>query len=172
MEELKKRCEEEINREGRTDRRRTIEIENKHNEDIVIKEAICSHGIRLGGNIASLSTEHLDKQGQYRVVLDESSGTLSWPVMLLYPETQQSDLIAEFNEDSTLGDQLEVVLSDPPAWDTEGKYKMGRVRVAVFMEGDNKYCNARMDQTLLSILKHPSYILTSLVPTLHLYCKK
>ena len=171
MEELKKRCEEEINTEGRSEIRRAAERENRHNEEIKITEAIYSHGIRVGGSLASLDTQQLENQGQYRVVL-EPNGSLSWPVMLLYPETQQSDLIVAFNENSTLGDQLEVVLSDPPAWDTEGKYKIGLVRVAVFMEGEKKYFNARMDQTLLSILKHPSYVLTSLVPTLHLYCKK
>ena len=172
MEELRKSCQEKLSREAISDKRRNIERENKQREDIRIIQAILSRGIRTGGSIASLCVEDLEKQGQYRLTLDESSGTLSWPVMLLYPETQQSDLIAGFNENSSLGDQLEVVLSEPPAWDTEAKYKMGRVRVAVFMEGEKKYYNARLDQTLLSILKHPSYILTSLVPTLYLHCKE
>ncbi|KAI6646543.1 tetratricopeptide repeat domain 4-containing protein [Oopsacas minuta] len=171
MLELKMRCETERNKEDKNKERRILHREDRLIEDNKIIELIFSHGIKVGGSINGLSTTHLEKQGQYKVMID-SDGSLCWPVMLLYPETQQSDLISEFNEKSTLGDQLEVVLSEAPAWDTEGKYTMERVRVAVYMEAEKKYYNARMNQSLLSILKHKSYVLTSLVPTLHLYCKK
>lgn len=171
MVELKKKCEMEKEKENRNKERTSMDREEELVNENKIIELIFSRGIRVGGSIRGLNATHLEKQGQYRIAVD-TDGSLNWPVMLLYPETQQSDLIAAFNENSLLQDQLEVVLSDPPAWDTEGKYTMGRVRAAVYMEAEEKFYNVRMNQTLLSILKHKDFVLTSLVPTLHLYCKK
>ena len=170
MVELKKKCEIEKEIEDRNEDKRSVDREEELVNENKIIELIFSRGIKLGGSIRGLSITHLEKQGQYRIAVG-TDGSLNWPVMFLYPETQQSDLIAAFNENSLLQDQLEVVLSDPPAWDTEGKYTKGRIRAAVYMEGEQKFYNVRMNQTLLSILTHKSFVLTSLVPTLHLYCK-
>ena len=169
--DIKLKCEQEIETEAINRKKKTIEEEMKRREAVAIIEAIHSREIRVGGSIAGLDTPHIEKQGEFRVVL-ELDGSLSWPIVLLYPETQQSDLIARFNENSTLREQLEVVLSESPGWDTEGRYNVGSVRVAVLMEGENQYFNVKMEQTLLSILKHPKYILTSLAPSLYLHCKK
>jgi hypothetical protein len=43
-----------------------------------------------------------------QVYLDRATGALVWPVMLLYPEYDQSDFIAEFNDASALEDHFEV----------------------------------------------------------------
>jgi hypothetical protein len=43
-----------------------------------------------------------------QVYLDGATGALVWPVMLLYPEYDQSDFIAEFNDAGALEDHFEV----------------------------------------------------------------
>ncbi|RKO83911.1 hypothetical protein BDK51DRAFT_37278 [Blyttiomyces helicus] len=55
--------------------------------------------------------------------LDPETNRLTWPVLLAYPEYNQTDLIAAFHEDSTFADQLDVVFEHPPEWDARGEYR-------------------------------------------------
>ncbi|KAI8804567.1 hypothetical protein BJ742DRAFT_760381 [Cladochytrium replicatum] len=60
---------------------------------------------------------------EHKVTLNKEDGRLYWPVFFLYPEHKESDLIAQFHEDSTFRDHLETMFDDPenrPGWDPEG----------------------------------------------------
>mmetsp|Transcript_21766 Transcript_21766/g.56507 ORF Transcript_21766/g.56507 Transcript_21766/m.56507 type:complete len:181 (-) Transcript_21766:351-893(-) len=55
-----------------------------------------------------------------------------WPTLFIYPESQQSDGLAEFDENDTIEEQLQRILPDsgPPApWDSEFKYRASTVEV-------------------------------------------
>ena len=72
---------------------------------------------------------------QSRVHLD-AENKLIWPVMILYPETHQTDFIQNFNEDILLAEQLEQLFSEPPEWDTERRYTLQNINV--YFEGKDK----------------------------------
>lgn len=47
-----------------------------------------------------------------------------FPVVLLYPQYHQSDMVSQFHEDTTLGAHLDMMFPHPPSlpWDTKGEY--------------------------------------------------
>ncbi|KAJ3004706.1 hypothetical protein HKX48_001077 [Thoreauomyces humboldtii] len=62
-------------------------------------------------------------QGDHRPTFDSTTDTLSFPVVFLYPEHSQSDLIALFREDDTFQDHLDLMFGDQrPAWDADETY--------------------------------------------------
>ena len=58
--------------------------------------------------------------------IDPESGVVTWPVLFLYEEHQQTDFIKQFREDETFLEHLSYMFkpNDPIGWDTEGKYKL------------------------------------------------
>jgi Cns1/TTC4 Wheel domain len=57
---------------------------------------------------------------------------MTWPVLLLYPYSNQSDLVAAMGEHDVLADHLATVFPDegPPAqWDRAFQYKCSTVEV-------------------------------------------
>ena len=68
-----------------------------------------------------LSPEDPHPSGR-RVHLD-ADGCLVWPVLFLYPEFGQTDLVEAFGEDQTFKEHLDVILGDEcPPWDEKGLY--------------------------------------------------
>lgn len=53
------------------------------------------------------------------------------PVLFLYPQHRETDLVAAFHEDTTLGDQLAAMFPAPRSapWDAAGEYVAGRLSV-------------------------------------------
>ncbi|CAD1478675.1 unnamed protein product, partial [Heterotrigona itama] len=72
---------------------------------------------------------------QSRVHLDIQN-KLIWPVMILYPEMQQTDFIQNFHEDTLLLEQLEQLFNEPPEWDSEERYTIENINV--YFEGKDK----------------------------------
>lgn len=62
----------------------------------------------------------------------DPTSDLSFPTILLYPLSSQTDLIAEFPLLSTLNDQLSIVLEESPSWDVQHEYTIDNVEC--FME--------------------------------------
>ncbi|KAI9350576.1 hypothetical protein DFJ73DRAFT_642951 [Zopfochytrium polystomum] len=61
----------------------------------------------------------------HRPTLDAATGKLAFPVLFLYPEFSESDLIASFHEDDAFADHIEAMFGDPaqaPGWDKERAY--------------------------------------------------
>ena len=59
-------------------------------------------------------------------------GTLVWPVLFLYPEFGETDLIQEFRESDRFIDHLREVFSQPPPWDQHCHYTLPALRVCLF----------------------------------------
>jgi small subunit ribosomal protein S7e len=56
---------------------------------------------------------------------DPAEKTLVFPVFFLYPQHATSDIISEFNEDTTFAAHLETMFPPrvpPPEWDQKGEY--------------------------------------------------
>ncbi|KAG8132446.1 hypothetical protein E2320_010290 [Naja naja] len=73
---------------------------------------------RLKMSLDGLSSE----SGSGAKVYLEDTGSLTWPVLFLYPEHGQTDFISAFHEESRFSDHLVVMFEESPAWDTERKY--------------------------------------------------
>ncbi|XP_078041559.1 DNA polymerase interacting tpr containing protein of 47kD [Augochlora pura] len=100
---------------------------------------------------------------QSRVHLD-SENKLVWPVMILYPETHQTDFIQNFHEETLLIDQLEQLFSEPPEWDTEKRYTLQNINV--YFEGKDKYSvhKVNVHQPLGKILQNERFIVRGGTP--------
>ncbi|XP_060087854.1 tetratricopeptide repeat protein 4 isoform X2 [Heteronotia binoei] len=77
----------------------------------------------ISASLAEMSLDGFSSQSATgsKVCLDEN-GSLSWPVLFLYPEHGQSDLVSAFHEESRFIDHLMVMFEELPPWDTERKY--------------------------------------------------
>lgn len=102
----------------------------------------------------------------------DKRGKLHFPVLILYEEFMVTDFIQDFIEDDKLSEQLRPLFAEKAPWDEEGNYRMDTIEV--YFEADmaklldkreapenkstKKYIKCNLNDTLLSILKHPNYI--------------
>lgn len=108
--------------------------------------------------------------GDYKLYLD-AVGHLHWPVFFAYPESQQSDLIGDWDEEDTFRDQLAVVF-DPNGplapWDPARRYRPDTVEVyfeAVRADGTIGLAKVGPSLTLRKVLTHPQYTVVDRVPS-------
>merc|ERR1712080_794658 len=123
----------------RDERKRRVAEKKKKEEDEIL-QIIRERGIRIGKgkgeknlDLSDLEPSHpaaVQKRGH----LDES-GQLVWPVLMLYPEHEETDFIEEFREGDRIEDHLEVLFEESPPWDAEGRYRPDTVAV-YFEDGD------------------------------------
>ncbi|XP_075615441.1 tetratricopeptide repeat protein 4 isoform X2 [Balearica regulorum gibbericeps] len=78
----------------------------------------------------SLDGFHSDNATGAKVHLD-ADGNLSWPVLFLYPEHEQTDFIAAFHENSRFIDHLMVMFAELPPWDLERKYLPSNLEISL-----------------------------------------
>jgi hypothetical protein len=77
---------------------------------------------------------------------DAADKVLHWPVVLLYPQHEQSDLIQDFDERHTLADHLKLMFdpAQPAApWDAEREYAPGSVTLYFATETANVKMDAK-----------------------------
>lgn len=91
-----------------------------------------SRGITLahtsGGGAGGLSLEEPHPSGK-RVHLDKD-GALVWPVLFLYPEFGQTDLVEAFVENQLFEEHVDAMLgSERPPWDVKNQYTPSNVEV-------------------------------------------
>jgi len=101
--------------------------------------------------LPDLEPEHPTAAGS-RVQLNKS-GELVWPVLLMYPEYQQTDFIQHFNERHSFCEQLEVVFGEgsPPApWDRQHAYTLPRL--CLYFEASDGLVRLPLDCSLREAL--------------------
>jgi tetratricopeptide (TPR) repeat protein len=98
-------------------------------------------------------------------------GQLLWPVIFIYPQVGQTDFVPDMHEDSTLEDQLDVLLGDPtnrPAWDQEGKFipkkSGGQLKIGFFDSDAGEMVPVDPKQTLKQIMTSSKFVLASANP--------
>lgn len=152
----------------RDDRKRQAVEKKKKKEADKILETIKERGIRISKckgeknlDLSDLEPSH-PAAFQKRVHLDES-GQLVWPVLMLYPEHEETDFIEEFRESDHFNDHLEVLFEESPPWDAEGRY--GPDTVAVYFEdGEERLHQVAPDWTLCQALTTKGYIVKAGTP--------
>lgn len=131
----------------------------------VLQQAQLLEAIRLRGIRLSPKENPLPEDAPHRVRMDEESGHLLWPVLFLYPESKETDLVAEWDETVEFEDQLEAILAERPAWDTEGRYGAPS-EIEVFLEDKaaGKLVRIRQSNSLLKVLMNERCVVENGVP--------
>ncbi|CAG8475500.1 4871_t:CDS:2 [Acaulospora morrowiae] len=99
-----------------------------------------------------------------------SENQLVWPVMFLYPEYKETDFIAEFNEENTFQDHLDVMFENPAPWDASHRYKPDNVQVYheyILTTGNEvkpKLLKIANSCTLKEVLSHPRCVVKNGIP--------
>ncbi|KAJ2664537.1 HSP70/90 co-chaperone [Coemansia sp. RSA 1200] len=108
-----------------------------------------------------------------QVSLDESSGHLLWPVVFVYPEAKQSDLVERFDETRTLREMLrDQVLALPPPWDNANRPKYTVDNIDAFfihrpvggLDRDERLVKIGLDTCLASALDNEKFVIRDGVP--------
>ncbi|KAJ2522831.1 HSP70/90 co-chaperone [Coemansia sp. RSA 1939] len=108
-----------------------------------------------------------------QVSLDESTGRLLWPVVFVYPEAKQSDLVERFDETRTLREMLrDEVLAHPPPWDSPSRPKYSVDNIDAFfihrpvggLDRDERLVRIGLDTCLASALDNEKYVIRDGVP--------
>lgn len=122
------------------------------------------------------STVYGTFNSEHSVHLDPGTQRLCWPVLFLYPEYQESDLISSFHEDSTFGDHLDLVFEHPAPWDVNDHYHASQLEVyfetkpvpGKRLEKDfvPKLLRVGRDLTLGTVLSHKDFMVVDGMATL------
>ncbi len=85
---------------------------------------------------------------------------LVWPVLLLYPEHGETDLVEAFEEDARFSDHLEVMFGEEveaAPWDADGKYRARDLRVYFEDTRGGRLWEVDVASTLGEGLQRPGY---------------
>ncbi|KAL7746384.1 HSP70/90 co-chaperone [Sorochytrium milnesiophthora] len=131
------------------------EAEDKLQRERAVEQAAQSRGIKMVSDskgASALPSEHADYKPSY----DASTDTLSFPAVVLYPEHNQTDFIAQFDVATTFEDQLQPVLEHPAPWDPSFNYRLDNIDVyfvAVPATGPRKLVKVGKKNQLQGVLK-------------------
>lgn len=122
--------------------------------------------IKLGKRVHSIP-----ESIEAKISLDKK-GLIHFPVILVYDEFMQIDLVQDWREDQTLDEQLRPIFNEKAPWDEDGTYRMDTIEV--YFEADQtkpldpkevakhkstkKYIKLNMKDTLLKALVHENHI--------------
>ncbi|XP_025162822.1 tetratricopeptide repeat protein 4 isoform X2 [Harpegnathos saltator] len=141
----------------------------KLQNDAVLGKAVLERGINIQtSNNLKIELSDLDHNEshipQKRVELD-TNNRLLWPVLILYPESMQSDFVQGFHEDTLFLEQLTDILSVPPEWDTKHEYNVENINV--YFEGKKELSIhvINVQQTLGKILQDERFTVRHGMPT-------
>ena len=131
-----------------------------------LMRAILAKEYRLGKNL-----EFLPPLEEYPIRV-ETDGSLVFPVVVLYDEHQQLDLIQEFKEGDTFLNQLGEVLAQPADWDPDHQYNIKNVELfyepnltdpiskEMYVEtSSKKHIHFPLKTTLKNLLENDDYVM-------------
>ncbi|KAJ3307135.1 hypothetical protein HDV03_002646 [Kappamyces sp. JEL0829] len=132
-----------------------IKAAAKQSEEQALNQALASRKYHMK-NVAEdpdddetgVAPQHPDAS-PYRIEL-LPSGELSFPVMFLYPEFSQTDVISSFKESDTFYSHFEIMFAQPAPWDPQHHYHPQALDF-YFESQPEKY--AKENKELVSILK-------------------
>ncbi|KAJ3217412.1 hypothetical protein HDU67_007995 [Dinochytrium kinnereticum] len=121
---------------------------------------------------AKLGTEYLSG---YIPQMSSEDGGLTVPVLFLYPEFEQSDMISQFHEEDTFQDHIEMMFSesDRPPWDEKHHYDPSSITVYFetrmdldkSLAGKPRIYQVDKNLPLLEAMKHKSFRLVDGIAT-------
>ncbi|KAJ7332682.1 hypothetical protein JRQ81_014862 [Phrynocephalus forsythii] len=119
----------------------------------------------MTAGLAEMSLDTLNPDSAVGAKVCLENGSLSWPVLFLYPEHEQSDFISAFHEESRFVDHLTCMFEELPPWDVERKYVPNALEL-YFEDGERgKLHQIGRETTLLQALQHQRYFVKCGTPT-------
>ncbi|KAK2154532.1 hypothetical protein LSH36_266g03024 [Paralvinella palmiformis] len=98
----------------------------------------------------------------------DTNGILRWPMLFVYPEYGQTDLIESFPENTRLSDQIEVMFgaqTEKAPWDKEQKYTPQNIEMYFEEREAGKLHKVDKDSMLQDLLKHKRYVVYGGTPS-------
>ncbi|XP_059945838.1 tetratricopeptide repeat protein 4 [Mesoplodon densirostris] len=165
--------------EQRDIRKAKLKEKKEQDQNEALLQAIMARNIKLVSEAVGEDEEDSASEGLGELILNrltsenlygarlsvDDGGSLSWPVLLLYPEYAQSDFISAFHEDSRFIDHLMVMFGETPSWDLEQKYCPDNLEVYFEDDDGSELYRVPPKSTLLQVLQHPRYFVKALTPT-------
>ncbi|KAG4301926.1 hypothetical protein PCANB_002160 [Pneumocystis canis] len=130
----------------------------------LIKKKILNKALKERGIIIKLSPIKPDLNN-FELCLTsplDSTSTLLFPMIFLYPLVLQSDFITEVPETTTIQEQLNIVLTSTPEWDKDKEYHPLNVEVCMETK-TNDLIKVKKDAKLLDVLKEKIEILDGII---------
>jgi len=183
---LTQRKEAERKKKGqdRDRRKQELMLKKERARKAAMIRAVKDRGLRVG-DLADLGTVDVDLEdvdavdaldlsafesnhpSGAKVVVDESDGSMTWPVMFMYPEYGETDFIQAFNEKVTFQSQIDVMFGaeNRPPWDADGKYTAHNLLLFYEDKKATKLMPVSRERTLLEALSEPTYQIYGGTPT-------
>ncbi|XP_060629542.2 tetratricopeptide repeat protein 4 [Anolis sagrei] len=169
--------------EERDFRKAKLQEKKEQSQKEALLKAIKDRNIKL--SVASSEDETETSAGLAEMSLDglssentigakvhlEEDGSLTWPVLFLYPEHGQSDFISAFREESSFIDHLMVMFEELPPWDSERKYTPNELELYFEDEERREIYQIDTKTTLLQALQHQRYFVKAGTPTFFILVK-
>jgi len=144
------------------ERKATEKRLEKQRREAELQQAIVERKLKISKPVF----EYQEYIGDAQIRLDEEK-YLHWPVVFLYPEAMQFDIIGDFNEINTLQDHLAMMFppqAAPPAWDTQRKYHFDRLQVFYEALDTKEKIIVPLHKTLKGIISATTYSIPG-IPT-------
>ncbi|KAM6262473.1 tetratricopeptide repeat protein 4 [Porphyrio hochstetteri] len=143
----------------------------ERNIKLVLEPSNEEEGISDG--LAEMSLDGFCSDGATgaKVHLD-ADGSLTWPVLFLYPEHEQTDFVEAFHENSRFIDHLMVMFAELPPWDLERKYLPSNLELYFEDEETAEMYELNPEQTLLQVLQHQRYFVKAGTPAVLAFVKR
>lgn len=109
---------------------------------------------------------------QKPIVVSSDGTSLIWPVVFLYPQYGQTDFIESFDENSTLGDHLNVMFEHLPDWDLNKEYRVENLQIYYENRDKHKLLKLKKELTLIEAMKHEGLIVQLGTPSFLILVKK
>lgn len=121
-------------------------------------------GIKYKGSL--FESVHPGVSSSVTVKLNQNDEIL-WPVIFVYPEFNESDLIEEFNENSSFQDHFQVLFdeSNNPGWNANRKYKPENLMIGFSKLDSTEIMKFDPKSSLKKIMSRPEYFLLGSNPT-------
>lgn len=154
------------------DQRKAVLKEKKEmSETEALKSAVKARGVTLEYE-NDLSRPITDGGLDLKVSID-SSGVLHWPVMFVYPEFEETDLISSFNENDRMADHLYAMLEEEsPPWDKDRKYTLANIEVYFEDSARGKLCLVKNSSCLKDILSDSRFVVKQRTPAFIILSKE
>ncbi|KAI8906522.1 hypothetical protein DFJ77DRAFT_484370 [Powellomyces hirtus] len=150
----------------------------KEADERMLQNAIKARGIKMISSDPKSSSQSSQShyvhasQGTHAPHLDKTTTppTLCVPIVLLYPEYSQSDLIAAARETDPLQHHLDTIFEEAAPWDTQGTYKPDNLDV--YFESQStadkppRLLRVGSHLPLATLLQHNDYAIVDGVATL------
>ena len=144
-----------------------IKQQEKEREDVI--QLVSNLGIRQGPIEMNLD-DFSEVSGLFpkRISRDDGSETIQIPIVVAYDSHSQTDLIESTDWETTVLENLEMLLEELPQWDTHQEYACAdKLRVFFFSSVDQSYCEIHSTLTLKEMLLMYNYALPGVIPIIH-----